>query len=374
MELDAFELGQNGQRMYLTWMEAEQLMDESRVRVDVWKRTDKDGYQRGHTPSRSKAFGRYISVSKGISPLSVLLSVRAPVEFKSERESFGKLVLPEGEPLWIVDGQHRIWGLRDAIDRSPDYVTFPLPVVILPTYEEVDSESKRLEQARYEEAKQFVVINRTQKGMRADLAEQFLSRLVKREGPAVIAGLPSRVTEGIEWKPRALTIAERVNAIDGPWKGKVHFPGDPKKGTAVSQGALTESLEPILKHESFQAYSEDEIVEMLQRYWGAIYELCPAAVDDPQDYIIQRTTGVGTLHRLFPSVAAFCGVELTQQRIKEVLSKMEFGMTSEFWGIRGDAGLVGSGRKAVNILWGRLRDVLEEGNKEVARPERPYRL
>ena len=376
MEKSAFELEQNGERMYLTWMKAEELIDEDRVKVDIFRRANKDGYQRTHTKNRSDAFGRFIQVSKGISPLSVLLSVRAPVDFKPEKGNFGTLTIPDGEPLWIVDGQHRIGGLREATEKSGTYDSFPLPVILLQTtYKKDEVKEKREERARYEEAKQFVIINKTQKGVRTDLADQFLSRLVKREGLAAAAGMPSGITTGIEWTLRALKIAELLNDSEGAWKGKVHFPGDPKKGTVISQGSLKESMEPILKHESFQGYSEEEVAEMLRRYWGALYELCPAAVDDPQGYLIQRTVGVGALHKLFPIVAAFTGGELTQQGIKEVLTKTGFGMTSEFWDSKqGEAGLIGTGRKAVNMLWGRLRDALEAGNQEVLTPARPFRL
>jgi DGQHR domain-containing protein len=372
----AFELEQNGEKMYLTWMTAEELMDTDRVKVDIWRRANPEGYQRTHTQNRSNAFGRFIAVSKGSSPLSVLLSVRVPVDFKAEKGNFGTLVIPDSEPLWIVDGQHRIGGLREAMEKSGAYDSFPLPVIILQTtYGKDEVKEKRQEHARWEEAKQFVIINRTQKGVRTDLADQFLARLIKRESTATIAGLPSILTAGQEWTPRALKIAELLNDSDGPWKGKVHFPGEPKKGTAISQGSLKESMEPILKHESFQGYSEEQVAEMLRRYWGAIYELCPAAVDDPIDYLIQRTIGVGVLHKLFPIVAAFTGGELTQQRIKEVLLKTDLGMTSEFWDSKqGEAGLVGTGRKAVNILWSRLRDALEEGNKAVLKPAMPFRL
>jgi len=372
----AFELEQNGERMYLTWMKAEELMNTDMVKVDIWRRANTDGYQRPHTVNRSNAFGRFISVSRGISPLSVLLSVRAPVAFKREKENFGTLVIPDSEPLWIVDGQHRIGGLREAVEKSSDYEPFPLPVVILQRTDKKDEvKEKREENAKWEEAKQFVIINRTQKGVRTDLADQFLLRLAKREGTDIISGMPSIVTAGIEWKPRALKITELLNDSEGPWKGKVHFSGEPKKGTAISQGALTDSLEPILKHDSFQAYNESEMVDMLSRYWRAIYELCPAAMDDSQDYLIQRTTGVGVLHKLFPIVAALSGEELTQQRIKEVLLKMDFGMTNGFWDAKqGEAGLVGTGRKAVNIMWGRMRDALEASREGETTPTRPFRL
>jgi DGQHR domain-containing protein len=371
MNLKAFELEQNGKKFYLTSLKAK-LLTEEMLEVDLWRRDNPDGYQRDLTQSRSNAFARYIGSSKGISPLSVLLSIRGKVKFTPEKENYGTLQIPDGVKLWIVDGQHRINGLMTLVSSNPSYDDFEVPVVILPTSQgDLDP--------RYEEAKQFVIINRTQKGVRSDLAERFLAKLVKEEG-SEIAELPRQVTRGIEWIPRAVQVVDKLNEGEGVWQGKIRLPGDPRTGTVVAQKSFTDSLKPILTNDMFEIYTVAEIAEMLSRYWLAVSELCSEAFEDPSSHVIQKTTGVFVLHRLFPHVAAFCTegtsrARLTKERMKEILHKMKTGMTSDYWSAEGEAALAGIGQKSFSIVYSRLRDSLEEGNrKESVSPVRPFEL
>ena len=375
MELDAIKVEQNGRELYVTTMTAEQLKDENFVRVDEYSSASDSGYQRLPSDSRMNAFARYVSRAKGISPLSVTLSARQPVKFRSTSGSVGKLSIPENSPLWIVDGQHRIGGLRALLDDHAEYGNFALPVVIVPTYGvkadgEVDAE--------YEEAKEFLVINRTQKGVRADLAERFLGRLVRTEGADVIQGLPSQITRGIEWVPKATEIVDKLNE-SGPWKGKIRMPNDPKGTTVAAQKSFTDSLEPILASADFKAYRSDEIAEFLRRYWGAISELCPEAFEHPEDYVLQKTTGLFVLHGVFPTVARMAGKagKITEETIKGVLERepLEDYMKSDYWSSSSGAGLMGSSQKAFGLLEAKIQNALEEAADDRApRGEKPYKL
>jgi DGQHR domain-containing protein len=377
MKIKALEFEQQGKKLYVATMWARDLLDENKVKIDRWRRSDPQGYQREPTPSRCKAFARYVTKTKGISPPSVLLSVRKKVHFDPEDDSFGTLTIPEPAELWIVDGQHRIDGLRIASEDDPTVQNFQIAVVILPLDpSEIDPKLG----PRYEEAKQFVIINRTQKGVRSDLAERFLTELSRREGIDVIKDLPSQVTRGIEWKPKAIKITDILNQRpDSPWQERIRLPNEPRASTIISQKSFTDSLEPIITHRNFADYKEDEIAEMLVRYWAAIRELCPEAFDNPTEHVLQKTTGVFVLHELFPSVASYCidekgRAKLTKEKIKDVLGKMDIGMQSEYWHSNGEAGLAGTSKKAFDLLLGRLRDSLERGNERRAVPTRPFEL
>lgn len=129
---------QHNKVLYLTPMTAKELADEDRVKVDVWSMDNENGYQRVPTSSRASAYGRYVQKAKGISPTSVTLSARGEVTFDPKGDGFGELTIPDDMPLWIVDGQHRISGLRDLIARDPSFETYVLPVVIMPTYSFVE--------------------------------------------------------------------------------------------------------------------------------------------------------------------------------------------------------------------------------------------
>lgn len=363
MDLDAFEIDQNGKKLYVTTMTVRDLRDEDRVRVDEWSRDNPNGYQRKPTDSRVKAFGRFIGRAKGVSPLSLTLSVRGKVVFSPKNGNFGSLRLPEDNVLWVVDGQHRIAGLRHVVENeNPDYDDFPLPVVIMPTDSEDGHSSHN---PRFEEAKQFVIINRTAKGVRSDLAERFLNTLKKTEGPSVIADLPSQVTRGIDWVPKATDIVDELNK-NGVWASKIRLPNEGRAGTIVNQKSFTDSLKPILTNETFSAYSAEELAKLLNMYWEAIEEVCSEAFEDPANHVIQKTVGVFVLHRLLGDVLAYAAKQdgsVSKDRIISVLRKVDREFSSDYWNASaGDAGLIGTSQKAFSIVYSTIKDALDAAN------------
>jgi len=73
MELDAFEIIQNNIPIYITYMTAKQLSDLKRIKVDIFKKENEEGYQREISDKRSEEFAKYIINAKGISPVSILM-------------------------------------------------------------------------------------------------------------------------------------------------------------------------------------------------------------------------------------------------------------------------------------------------------------
>ena len=219
---------------------------------------------------------------------------------------------------------------------------------------------------RLEEATQFVIVNKTAKGVRSDLAEDFL-RKIQQLDPSVIANLPSRVTSGIDWKPMAIDLAEILNDTSPTWKNKIRFPNETVKGTTIAQVSFVDSLRPVLQHDSFQQFSKDDLAKILTTYWAAIYDLCQEAIDNPSDYVIQKTVGAYVLHRLLPDVLAYAvaqGEKLTKDKIESVLDGIK-AMDSKFWhSSGGTAGNVGTSGKAFGILATQIRAQIEEMNKK----------
>ncbi len=135
MDLNALEIEQNGRTLYVTSLTAGQLKDEDYVRTDEWSPRHPEGYQRKPTDTRVAAFARFVGKARGVSPLSVTLSVRDPVKFIRKEDQFGVLKIPKDVPLWIVDGQHRIKGLRSLVEENPEFENYTVPAVIMPVYD-----------------------------------------------------------------------------------------------------------------------------------------------------------------------------------------------------------------------------------------------
>jgi len=331
MKIQGHTVRQGDDALYVGVMKVKDILD--RGRVDMFIAGHPDGYQRALSEARARAFGRFID-DGNLSPSSILLNIR---EGEVTEAPEGTLNLPDETSIWIVDGQHRIEGLRFAVGRDPEINDLEFPVVVMN------------QPSSYEEAKQFVIINKTQKGVRTDLAQRFLMQAMKQEGRDKLLaarderGVLGGVLKDVEWVTRAIEIADILNADKKhPWYGKIQLPNTPKDGTTVTQGSFTNSLEPVLKDSFFQGKPVQPISSALGNYWDAIYELCEAAFESPKDYVIQKTTGVFVLHKIFPRVAEFCHDDkgnrvLTKEKIKSVLEGLPF-ISADYWESNGTAG------------------------------------
>ena len=351
MRLPAFEIEQNGKKFYAGYMLAQQLCDEKRVKADTWSPGNREGYQRRLDLVRARLFTKYVANPDNISPPAVLLSVRESIEFKSKDGKYGILSIPDSSILYEVDGQHRIEGLREAVKRDQIDSDFALPVIIICP---VKLGEKEATNPRFCEAKQFVVINRTQKTVRSDLSDRFIARLApeQREELEVLGAV-----ETLERTQAAVQIADKLtNKARSPWQGRIKLPG--KRGGGVSQRAFTNSLEPVLKDPILKTLEYEELIDALDQYWTAWKNLCPRAFDEPQHHVIQKTTGLSVLHELFIEAAKLLksrNKDWTQDNFYEVLDKMTRGVGDEFWHSRGEAARGGSSKAVLRSLSGKLR-------------------
>jgi len=365
VKIKALPFVQHGKQMYLGVMSAVDLCEgllTGRIKVDVWTPDNPEGYQRKHSVTRSRAFGRFIASKNNTSPNNISLNIRDGID--KVKYTDGNLIIPEDVILWLKDGQHRVRGIVYAIkEMNVDLSDFEVPVTI--SFGD-----------RYEEAKDFVITNKTQKGVRTDLAERFLQQAVSREGYAKLrmdlekGVLPRSIFADIEWRPRAVEIADELNEKSPIWRGRIRPPNVSLPSATVSQKSFTDSLEPFLTHEDFKDLPKDIQIKILDNYWLAIRDIIKDAFESPKEYVIQKTTGVFVFNGLLPTIAKYCKdpntgkYELTYARFKEVLSKIADSewMQAEAWLaankragiIGGKVAQMGTSQKSFRIL----RDVI----------------
>ena len=351
MRIKGYPVRQLKSTFYVAVMKVKDLVNEGRV--DTFSTGHDDGYQRSLSMARARAFGRYI-LNNSYSPLSILINIRGE---KIEESSNGNLTLPDGVQMWVVDGQHRLAGLKFAMEQDPSVGELDFPVIIMN------------EPSGYEEAWQFITINKTQKGVRTDLAERFLNKAIQKEGRTALmelrdTGALRGLLKNVEWVGKALEIADILNGAKAqPWYRKIRLPNEPKNGSTIAQKSFTDSLEPILKDIFFQGKDAKVIATALGNYWDAIFELCEEAFSNSREYVIQKTTGAFVLHKIFPRVSELCRDEygnrvLTKDKIKSVLENVPM-ISSEYWSGDGEAGRRGTSRKAFATLVMEILETLE---------------
>jgi hypothetical protein len=165
------------------------------LRVDRFDiRDNPTGYQRVEDLVHATSFARFISYGES-SPPPIFINIRDE-DLKERNISPDALydaqrrvlVIPEDLPLHVVDGQHRLRGyfmaFSDGVPVLRDWQTALIIAVGLP---------------KIAEAAQFTVINKTQKGVRADLAERFIAQYKQKMGPLKIAEVVSK-RDGLEAK------------------------------------------------------------------------------------------------------------------------------------------------------------------------------
>ena len=278
-----------------------------------------EGYQRAVESTRARRFGRWLATGNNISPASILLSIRdEDVKMDNatydEREAnvtddFGlrdansvDLKIQPDCKIWIVDGQHRIRGIKELAEADQKKIgNVNIAFTLLWGLNVIA------------EAEQFVIINKTQKAVRTDLAERFVAKEYKRRGEvSVMADPNSPIFKKAPWLAKAMDVLDTLIDPDRKtvWTDKVLLPNETRAKTmTVTQSAFTNSLETILRPKLGPLANEDsykicDIVDIIDDYWNAIKENCPTPFEPrsethtPNDYALQQTVGVSSLHLL----------------------------------------------------------------------------
>jgi DGQHR domain-containing protein len=288
-------------------------------KIDQYQKGE-DGKYKGHqrilSEPRSKKFAQYLE-NGGIFHQTILVNIRkkSNVEFKNIKDSYGLLNIKSNEGLWVVDGQHRVGGLKKLLEGKPDMSDIKVPILIMVG---VPEES---------EATEFLIVNKTQKGVKASLADALIVNRVSEKD------LPLLQFAGIKVAKDELkvlfNVTEKLNKIkESTWKNKISMEGvDPEKSSTINQKSFIDSLKLFRKDAVMEANfdSEQKLTKLLIEYWKGISLLCPKATKTQtcDEYVLMRTAGVFIMHRLLPTVVVKCKGNYSASNIKKILSKIE---------------------------------------------------
>jgi len=361
LKVPAMKVQQADTVLYLTFLRAKDVINGV-SEVDAWSPSNRSGYQRMPTQARFRKIARYVMGKEGgrpILPQAVVLNLReggSPLKFTtSEDGPFGTLEIKHEQRLWEVDGQHRLGGLRVAVEENPPLGEYPVPVVITEGL------------SRLEEAVLFFVVNTNQKRVPTDLAQRLIEQQMKDPNLKlqIVAG-------GKDWIPKGVKVVDAILAVSGhPWEGKIGIPGPKTAGALTKQVSFVSSMKPLLTS-LYGSVDPEEIAQLLIRYWQAIEAVYPEAFADPDEYVIQKTVGIFPLHAIAPEVFDMVRTghgKITKDALEEVISALDKNLAkdyaggSDFWhGEDGEAAKYGS-QKGFRMLADIFREHLPKGKK-----------
>lgn len=364
MDLPALRMQQSGKTLYLTRMTARQLI--SCAHTAEWDPylgwdVERQGFQRAPIPQHYEAIGRFLTEwPNPFMPTAALLSAAesalgrlrfTSADGKSDT-ALGILRIPEGRQLLIVDYQHRLHGLRFAIDDlgASDVADFTLPVIIVADI------------PRYEEIRQFYLINSKQKRIHSSLALTLLQTLAPSMDRKELENF---VGPGYRHRIRATPLTFKLAAQSkGPWAGRIAQPHDlPQPDAIIRLPSFVDSLAPVVsKRQTCSQLEDDALLELLKNFWSALAAMMPKAFERPSEFQIQRTVGVYAFHIVLAKGAyVYCESlgKFSQRAFEDVLAPAQRPyITERFWATKGRASVfVGSSgyRELANRIIDRIR-------------------
>ncbi len=319
VEATALRINQQGNALYFFSLNAStihELVSTGRLEVDKWKPDNPDGYQRDPIDSRYKNFGKFIAKQKGVSPLSILVSLRDrdALQVKAVDGSnsvYSLKVLDKGENLYIPDGQHRTYGIDWAFKEYPGEIEdFEIPVILMIA----DGDDPR-----YEEAQNFYLINNNSKRTKTDLAQRYI--LKKREKGTGRITDDITIPEGTfkELAPYAVKIVDILNK-DGPFKNRIVYPNVKSRTASISQSSFVDSIRPLLTKASEAHWTIGKTCTVVNAFWNAVRSKCPEAFNhwasdscQPEDRrhfkaVLATTSGVYVLNAILAKSLILPGV------------------------------------------------------------------
>ncbi len=272
LDVIAIRIKQHDKDIYAFSLDARtihDLLNSKKMDIDRWSPTNQDGYQRNPTDTRYKKFGKFVLRRDGISPLSILLSIRNKEALELEpihgqQNVFHLKIKLKDAIIYLPDGQHRAYGLRWAVDMYPGEVdNYQLPAVLF---------IAGGEDPRYEEAQQFYLINTLGKRVKTDLAQRYILR-TKEKAQGTLTETVIIPEDSIkDLDPYALKISDMLNA-DGPLAGMISLPNS--NTLAISQNSFIDSIKPLLIRAAELHWSIGKARDTLAAFWGAIKDKCP---------------------------------------------------------------------------------------------------
>ena len=346
IEVPALKLQQHDVALLVTALPLEEL--RKHAQVDYYQPDNPEGYQRPLVDRRLADIGKYVTDQGGVLPTSILVCVREgdpnPPRFipdgpVGEFAQNGTLRIPDGTILWLVDGQHRHFGVNRAYERgAAELANFAFPVTVM------------MGMDRFGEMKHFSTINTQQRKMSTDIVDRHIVMRAEREGLNMIAS--GKSGEKDYQRAKSTRITDALNEKPGPWYHQIMIPGVPGRDQGLfRQHGMVASLESIHKDALLSGRTEDEVAELLARYWRALASVWPEAFEEPSSYRVQATVGVYSLHIVFPTVVQSCLGEggLTEDKMREVWGATD--VRSDFWHKEwGDPLTLGTGMASIRAI------------------------
>ena len=252
--------------------------------LDPDNKSDK-GFQRLLNTARAKRLADYIVKGQdskdAFLPTSVFLATDKSIAFNEQNNSI-EIDTATTCPFSVVDGQHRLEGLKMAAQRDPRVLDFETPVNIainLPLIAQMCH---------------FLIVNTTQKSVDKSVEQRIIARLSEALDVEDIPSLPKWILNTVEKGEvdKALKYVVYLNEeADSPWHGKILMANSDADETTINQRSFVKAIvkyvltanNPLTIINDFEKEKK-----IFLNYWKAVANL----LDDGNSAVLYKYNGV----------------------------------------------------------------------------------
>ena len=285
----AVQVIQGNLTLYLTYVTPRDLFADDFFTVDALEPKRQEGFQRILNERRASRLSRHLTEAnaRGYAhlPTTVFLATSRSVRFDKAN---GLLEFEKEDvcPFSVVDGQHRIEGLRKAVGVEESLMDFPLPVTIAT---ELDSVHQMYH---------FFMVNTTQVPVELSLRQQITRRFTDMQGVEDLPYTPFWLQREIDrgQDAKALRIAEFLNSDPrSPLVGRIQMANDPVTKNRIKQASFVSVLKgQVLVGTNPLAAQETDIQRqslIMLNYFRAIDDIFVAG-RERTDTVVYKSNGL----------------------------------------------------------------------------------
>ena len=253
-------------------------------RLDPENASDK-GYQRLLNKSRAKKLADYIVAGQetkdAFLPTSIFIATDKNIAFHPNNNTI-EIDIDEVGPFNVVDGQHRVEGLKMAADKDPRVLEFEVSVNIAVNLSEIAQMCH------------FLIVNTTQKSVEEGVAQRIRARLTKAMGVDDTPNLPKWILNSVQKgeDEKALQYVDFLNNDkDSPWQNKIKMANDDNSDGSINQKSFVKAIKKyvlVANNPVCNTEKEDRQHRIYMNYWKAITNI----LGDSEPTVLFKYNGV----------------------------------------------------------------------------------
>ena len=287
LSLPAARVRQGTLTLYAISLKVKDLLAKNFYSVEKLDPEDEDdsGFQRVLNKARAKKLADYILKGQdsedAFLPTSVFLATDKSLPFQ-EKDNTIEIDTAIICPFSVVDGQHRIEGLRMAAEKDERVHDFEIPVVIA------------VKLSKLEQMCHFLIVNTTQKSVDTSVEQRIFARLSAALDVEELPTLPRWMQNVLDKGEveKAIKYVDFLNKTQGsPWFGKIKMANVADSEGTINQRSFVKAIVKyvLTANNPLSVFNDfDREKKIFLNYWKTVSQ----NLDDGKSSVLYKYNGV----------------------------------------------------------------------------------